>query len=116
MKRDTLAPAAGWTGEAVSELTELTEIVRGGFDSDGSYLGNPEYVLALCEEAERLEDESRWIPVTERLPGHDGPVLVVVDGCVTAFESFYAADGFEGPSDCSITHWRPLPVPPEERT
>lgn len=37
-------------------MSELTEIVRGGFDSDGSYLGNPEYLLKLCTEVERLED------------------------------------------------------------
>lgn len=39
-------------------MSELTEIVRGGFDSDGDYLGNVEYILALCVEAEALEKEN----------------------------------------------------------
>lgn len=38
-------------------MSELTERVRGGFDSDGSYLGNPRYVKTLCDEHERLEAE-----------------------------------------------------------
>ena len=40
-------------------MSELTEIVRGGFDSEGSYLGKPEYILKLCGEAEGFEESIR---------------------------------------------------------
>lgn len=65
-------------------------------------------------------DAMKWIPVTERLPGHGSRVL-----CITQYrfkyevmqwdgtaESWYAKDGRRGRR--YATHWMPLPLPPKE--
>jgi len=64
---------------------------------------------------------SGWIPVGERLPEYDVPVLVV-----SAFDDYTVAMKWEGLGDddwrfvdcrelmtlIGITHWQPLPEPP----
>ena len=83
--------------------------------------------MALREIAERLEELSRWIPITERLPDHDIPVLFccLINGEFGFVElGWYAGNKTEGDaiametSVCSgdwlpCTHWRPLPEVPE---
>ena len=82
--------------------------------------------LVAKESAELLE--RRWIPVEERLPGNGVPVLINYIGN----DGKYYPDGtavwtecgcfwWEGSlEDCDtevavpITHWMPLPEPPEE--
>lgn len=74
-----------------------------------------------------LEEERRWIPVTERMPQSDNQVLVIVSGRwenITfdrAYElaSWSADEGWimeawpelENPE---VTHWRPMPEPVKE--
>jgi hypothetical protein len=58
-----------------------------------------------------LEESQRWIPVEERLPKDDTLVMVWI-GCgidVVFFRKgiFYTFAGSE------VTHWRPMPNPPE---
>lgn len=83
--------------------------------------------LVAKESAELLE--RRWIPVEERLPENGVPVLINYIGCN---DGEYHPDGtavwtdlgcfwWEGSlKDCDtevavpITHWMPLPEPPEE--
>lgn len=71
---------------------------------------------------EALED-SRWIPVTERLPDKDGDYLVtkVDDENVTIIGLAYYSNGFGlvfydngWASNKTITAWMPLPEPYEE--
>jgi len=64
-----------------------------------------------------------WISVEDRLPDENGPVLVVVNGCVEerGFIGFMPdkktplwgrsrwADDWD-----YVTHWMPLPEPPKE--
>ena len=70
---------------------------------------------ALLDEIERLREERRWIPVSEKLPEAYTPVIV------------YCSDGYSDVSIRSkndkgeivfafddVTHWMPLPEPPEE--
>ena len=75
------------------------------------------YVRMLNLTASRLrelEEKQRWIPVTERLPERGQEVLVYAgDGHkpeVYAY-SFWHKDFA---SFSRITHWLPLPEPPEK--
>lgn len=61
-------------------------------------------------------DNSKWIPVTERLPVCGERVLVLVDSCAV-FEAYlsishkwvrYGSFWIDG-----VTHWMPLPEPPK---
>ena len=76
------------------------------------------------EEAERdaLREKQRWIPVTERLPELEVPVLVLdrrgnmivrtLRRLVSDKEAVFRPDGLARRKN--ITHWMPLPEAPEE--
>jgi len=73
----------------------------------------------LEEYIAELEDAQRWVPVSERLPKENAPVLVLtvlggmfVDfihgkSVVTGNPDFYELDVED------VTHWMPLPGMPE---
>ena len=85
----------------------------------------------LAEQNARLnqyEAENRWIPVGERLPGDaDGEVLVIASGKPhenITLDGAYMLATYSRPEgwildeypewECAnVTHWRPLPEPPE---
>jgi hypothetical protein len=76
-----------------------------------------------------LRNPPRWIPVSERLPTHDTRVLVAAkqrDGEVVVKEMLFVdwslppeppapawSDDYGGEEFESVTHWMPLPKPPE---
>ena len=87
------------------------------------------HIAALQQEIEKLRAQlPRWIPVEERLPDQDGKYL-----CVYSFRTmsgkpvgmsfpsvldYYATDQIphfqhEGINGMHVTHWMPLPEPPE---
>lgn len=90
------------------------------------------HIAALQQEIETLRGQvPRWIPVTERLPENGVPALINYigndggkyhpDG--TAAWTDHGCFWWEGSlEDCDtevavpITHWMPLPEPPEEET
>ena len=66
---------------------------------------------------ERPVVHGRWIPVTERLPEKETPVIVT-DG-VDVGEGMLFKSWWYSPADIDtehITHWMPLPKPPKEET
>jgi len=81
------------------------------------------------EEYMALRDPGRWIPASERLPAHDTRVLVAAkqrDGEVVVKEMLFVdwslppeppapawSDDYGGEEFDSVTHWMPLPEPPE---
>ncbi len=82
---------------------------------------------ALRAENARLREETRWIPVTERLPEPGQSVLIVIDNGVSVFHvekarhypdvlQWTTDDGgyYHGDKYGWVTHWKPLPQPPEE--
>ena len=77
----------------------------------------------LLDEIERLQAERRWIPASEKLPEYGVRVLFFGGGEMTTHIGYYvpelpqwtAEDGgyYHGKNIALITHWTPLPPPPE---
>jgi len=76
----------------------------------------------LMDKYIRLTAHTEWIPVTERLPEIHTNVLVVDkahDMAVGSLEKIWDSIVWICPfsavddEDCKITHWMPLPEPPE---
>jgi hypothetical protein len=107
-------------------------------DRNYDFVRNPTSELADADnEISELEDRvdkleamlPRWIPVSERLPEHDTSVLISVrrkDGEVVVKEVLFVdwslphepadprfADDYGGEDLKDVTHWMPLPAPPE---
>lgn len=61
-------------------------------------------------------DVPNWIPVTERLPEPYTWVLVSAEGPEVAFDAFYDGAQWKDAilNGLIVTHWMPLPQPPEE--
>ena len=81
----------------------------------------------LAAAALRDQENRRWIPVAERLPGNDDFVLVIVSGKAgnitldnaAELASFSMDEGWilemwPEWEDPKVTYWMPLPEPPKE--
>lgn len=82
----------------------------------------------LVEKYERLQSERRWIPVSERLPEDNGTEIseavltcyetnggsgaVTIRGLLNTGMWFDTSTGFLV-NPANVTHWMPLPEPPE---
>ena len=99
-----------WTARAdlsrPNNLNDPAHIKASEYGADYSY-----YNDAL----NALENQPKWISVEERLPEENTSVIAAFeDGHV--FQALYAYDGWDLWEGCTgkITHWMPLPEPPEE--
>jgi hypothetical protein len=91
---------------------------------DGESLRN-EARNNLEEYIAELEAAQRWIPVSERLPEDRATILAAFKNreILTAtyykrYEGFGGVENYwhiEGWHSGNVTHWMPLPQPPEER-
>jgi len=77
----------------------------------------------LDDAADAIEELSkpRWIPVTEKLPGKDVPVLVYLFGdspyiAWINHEGEWETEEFTIDRDYLPKAWMPLPEPPKEET
>jgi hypothetical protein len=72
---------------------------------------NMRYMLKLMEIAlASLTDESNWIKCSERMPDDNDEYYLTYSKCGVDVGYFY--DGHF--QDLYVTHWHPLPKPPEE--
>lgn len=74
-------------------------------------------VIKCLEEKQATSNESKWIPVTERLPRNNTYILVSTD-CVVipAYwhnDRFYSFTAIGIATVGGVTHWMPLPEPPK---
>jgi len=75
--------------------------------------------LTAHDATERQDD--KWIPVSERLPELDQDVLAIVDDDIVigsfgqGWDGEISFDRDEVGSTRYVTHWMPLPEPPEVR-
>lgn len=86
------------------------------------------HIAALQQEIEKLWAQvPRWTPVAERLPSGDNQVLVVVSGkpkenitlagaveLATLYSDGWCLETWPEWTGANVTHWMPLPEPPEE--
>ena len=82
------------------------------------------FIEYVNEMKRRLQSEARWIPVSERLPEENDPVLTIYstrDGigsiqkrCYVGSEMWYDFEDMCNVHQRNVTHWMPLPTPPTE--
>ena len=103
------------------EKEKLTNIVCEAME-DGC-IGHCNY--PPCFQVERVVNAliangvtvQKWIPVTERLPDNDTYILVTTDGVTASAywhnDRFYAFTASGVATVGCVTHWMPLPEPPQ---
>ena len=115
------------TMQATGDITDIVTVLRGvAFAAISPQAGDSASLLHYCvthaaDEIERLREERRWIPVAERLPEEGEPVLWhnPADAFCHAVVGRRDGDDIDWGGDLtinlarSVTHWQPLPPPPE---
>ena len=99
------------------------------FEDNAYYIAasNPQTVLSLIErvrlaeaEVAALREQTRWIPIGERLPEGDDIAYLTLSPNSEVFimfwnEYWYSPFDENGDESCiNVTHWMPLPPPPQE--
>lgn len=71
-------------------------------------------VNEACRMGMEALERTRWIPCSERLPEHSGRCLCCCNGEVRVLKYWRTQQEFQyGGRERNVTHWMPLPEPPE---
>lgn len=81
---------------------------------DDSNMGKPVLFTELLENLPKSKQQSKWIPVEERLPENQGPFLCYsVNGWIgPLYFKEHFRSGPESDITTNCTHWQELPTPP----
>ena len=120
-----------WTAEEVPEEYQpmcgtdtwySCDIDRVGLDGAALIERLTDRCARYAEEIAVLQEKTRWIPVTERLPEDRSDVLVVaywherwgvyMGWCAPERAAWSVHIGIGDRNDVAVTHWMPLPEPP----
>ena len=72
-------------------------------------------VNEACRMGMEALERMRWIPCSERLPEHSARCLCYCNGEVRVLKYWRTQQEFQyGGRERNVTHWMPLPEPPEE--
>ena len=102
----------------------LNPIALVGHTDDANFIARSRTLIPeLVDALEKAEAANAWIPVTERLPKTEKPVQVYMPKLYMSVQTgfytkYYGEDDGEWyehwVASGDVTHWRPLPAPPEE--
>ena len=115
------------TMDSKGDPTDIVQLLRSvGFAAVSPEAGESASLLHLCvtHAADEIERLRRWIPVAERLPDEGEPVLWhnPADAFCHAVVGRRDGDDIDWGGDLtinlarSVTHWLPIPSPPEGST
>ena len=105
-------PVMQFVKDAADAIEELQKDLERSKDFEAFWQHEAEEALKKFQVA--ISNKPRWIPVTERLPEENGHYLVHAVG--NGYYSTYIAlwnGRFRANFEMPITHWMPLPQPPE---
>ena len=100
------------------------ECEAGILKNNVAYIELKEWCKQTQSDLAALKEQTRWIPVEERLPVDNQPVLVNVKGyvypkigwhCHNVYTPQWSTSDdlyFHDISYGQVTHWQPLPTPP----
>ena len=105
---------------AVARIVELERQTRPIEDALNKRIAELEAEIERLTSHSNIErQDDKWIPVSERLPELDQDVLAIVDDDIVigsfgqGWDGEISFDRDEVGSTRYVTHWMPLPEPPE---
>ena len=91
---------------------KFRETLRGNSDDDVDYLND--LLIALLTAIDALEQNNEWVSVKDRMPEEGVDVLVYLNRKSADVDFVDRESGnFFYYDEGEVTHWRPLPEPPE---
>jgi hypothetical protein len=109
-------PLQQWGNEKIKELIEKKmELYTNSCPLKlAEYRRAIKLLQELLSEIDNLPPQSQWIPVLERLPIHQWDYIVKIKGrwVEVRYARVYFKDSWVEFEHNDVTHWQPLPLPP----